>query len=103
MDGMALRLARLKKEARGAEELQRLGQQERARAQALERDLAGQAKQAKEAAERSDAAEKALMGRVMERVRGRADGKIVSDAVRTSLEACLRSKGERPKKREKKK
>src|SRR2546428_630414 len=52
---------------------------------------------------RGDAAEKALMGRVMERVRGRADGKIVSDAVRTSLEAFLRSKGERPKKKEKKK
>jgi len=52
---------------------------------------------------RGDAAEKALMGRVMERVRGRADGKIVSDAVRTSLDAFLRSKGERPKKKEKKK
>src|SRR5947199_5879994 len=42
---------------------------------------------------RGDAAEKALMGRVMERVRGRADGKIVGDAVRTSAEAFLGTKG----------
>jgi Glu-tRNA(Gln) amidotransferase subunit E-like FAD-binding protein len=39
------------------------------------------------------------MGRVMQRVRGRADGKIVSEAVRTSLEAVLQPKGERPKKK----
>jgi glutamyl-tRNA(Gln) amidotransferase subunit E len=47
---------------------------------------------------RGQAADKALMGRVMERVRGRADGKVVSDVVRKSLEAYLQSKSERPKK-----
>ena len=50
---------------------------------------------------RGAAAEKALMGHVMERVRGRADGKIVSEVVHTSLEAYLQSRGEKPKKKKK--
>ncbi len=48
---------------------------------------------------RGEAAEKALMGRVMERVRGRADGKIVNEVLHARLEASLRRKNERPKKK----
>src|SRR5207245_11693551 len=36
---------------------------------------------------RGNAAEKALMGQVMERVRGRADGKLVSEVLHERLEA----------------
>jgi glutamyl-tRNA(Gln) amidotransferase subunit E len=50
---------------------------------------------------RGEAAEKALMGRVMDRVRGRADGKLVSEVVRTTLEAALQTKGKGPKKKKK--
>lgn len=46
---------------------------------------------------RGAAAEKALMGRVMERVRGRADGKIVNEVLHTRLEASLGRKTERKK------
>ncbi len=38
------------------------------------------------------AAEKTLMGRAMERLRGRADGKLVSEVVRTRLHARLKKK-----------
>lgn len=50
---------------------------------------------------RGEAAEKALMGRVMERVRGGADGKVVSEVVHTRLAARLHptSKGEKKGKR----
>src|SRR5439155_13492768 len=39
---------------------------------------------------RGDAAEKALMGQVMERVRGRADGRLVSEVLHAHLEAQLK-------------
>ncbi|HEX9340107.1 MAG TPA: Glu-tRNA(Gln) amidotransferase subunit GatE [Thermoplasmata archaeon] len=45
--------------------------------------------------------EKALMGRVMERVRGRADGKVVSDVLRARLASRLARKAEPAKKRKK--
>ena len=48
---------------------------------------------------RGDAAEKALMGQVMERVRGRADGRLVSEVLHAHLEAQLK---EKPKGRKKK-
>ena len=44
-------------------------------------------------ASRGEAAEKGIMGRVMEKVRGRADGKIVSEVVRARLRARLASDG----------
>jgi glutamyl-tRNA(Gln) amidotransferase subunit E len=43
-------------------------------------------------AARGEAAEKALMGRVMERVRGRADGKLVSEVLHERLAGRLRPK-----------
>jgi glutamyl-tRNA(Gln) amidotransferase subunit E len=43
-------------------------------------------------ASRGEAAEKGLMGRVMERVRGRADGKVVSEILRSRLGERLRKK-----------
>jgi len=47
---------------------------------------------------RGEKAEKALMGRVMERVRGRADGKLVSEVLRARLAARVSGKkGERKK------
>ena len=49
-------------------------------------------------AARKEGAEKPLMGRVMERVRGRADGKLVSEVLHEGLANRLRA----PKKREKK-
>lgn len=51
--------------------------------------------------ERREAAEKALMGQVMERVRGRADGKLVSELVHEHLMARLPEKAEEGKKRKK--
>ena len=48
---------------------------------------------------RGDAAEKALMGEVMKRVRGRADGKLVSQVLHERLEAHLEKK---PRERKKK-
>jgi glutamyl-tRNA(Gln) amidotransferase subunit E len=49
---------------------------------------------------RGEAAEKALMGRVMERVRGRADGKRVSEVLRSRLGARIREPSkERKRKR----
>src|SRR2546425_1190109 len=50
-------------------------------------------------ASRGDAAEKALMGQVMKRVRGRADGKLVSEVLHERLETHLT---EKPKGRKKK-
>ena len=50
-------------------------------------------------ASRGDAAEKALMGQVMKRVRGRADGKLVSQVLHERLETHLT---EKPKGRKKK-
>jgi glutamyl-tRNA(Gln) amidotransferase subunit E len=47
---------------------------------------------------RKEGAEKTLMGRVMESVRGRADGKLVSEVLHERLADRLRD----PKKREKK-
>lgn len=50
---------------------------------------------------RGDAAEKTLMGQVMERVRGRADGRLVSEVLHARLAAHVgsRTKGEKKKKR----
>jgi len=45
--------------------------------------------------------EKALMGRVMERVRGRADGKVVSEVLHARLVARLSRKTDVAKKRKK--
>ena len=51
---------------------------------------------------RGAAAEKAIMGRVMEKVRGRADGKVVSEAVRKRLETRVgKGKASKGKKSEK--
>jgi glutamyl-tRNA(Gln) amidotransferase subunit E len=51
---------------------------------------------------RGAAAEKAVMGRVMEKVRGRADGKVVSETVRKRLEGRQgKRKASRGKKEEK--
>jgi len=50
-------------------------------------------------ASRREAAEKALMGEVMKRVRGRADGRLVSQVLHDRLEAHLKKK---PKGRKKK-
>jgi glutamyl-tRNA(Gln) amidotransferase subunit E len=48
--------------------------------------------------DRGEKAEKALMGRVMERVRGRADGKLVSEVLHARLAARVSGeKGERKK------
>src|SRR5216117_3026110 len=47
---------------------------------------------------RGEAAEKTLMGRVMERVRGRADGKLVSEVVHARLAARLEGTRKRRKK-----
>ena len=47
---------------------------------------------------RGEAAEKPLMGRVMERVRGRADGKLVSEVLHERLAVRLRSKPKEEKK-----
>jgi len=44
---------------------------------------------------KGEAAEKTLMGRAMERLRGRADGKLVSDVLRTRLRARLALGGEK--------
>lgn len=52
-------------------------------------------------AARGEAAEKTLMGRVMERVRGRADGKIVNDVLHARLAARLKGRGTGEKKRKK--
>jgi len=49
-------------------------------------------------AARGEAAEKALMGRVMERVRGRADGKLVSEVLHARLESRVRPKEKKGKK-----
>jgi len=46
-------------------------------------------------ATKGEGAEKALMGRAMERLRGRADGKLVSEIVHTRLRARLRGKGKK--------
>ena len=54
-------------------------------------------------ASRGEGAEKALMGRVMERVRGRADGKLVSDVLHARLEAALKRGAQGGKKGKKKK
>jgi glutamyl-tRNA(Gln) amidotransferase subunit E len=48
-------------------------------------------------AARGEAAEKTLMGRVMERVRGRADGKLVSDVLHERLAARVRGKSKEGK------
>src|SRR5881409_917317 len=50
-------------------------------------------------ASRGEAAEKALMGEVMKRVRGRADGKLVSQFLHDRLEAHLKKKPKGTKKR----
>lgn len=50
---------------------------------------------------RGEAAEKILMGRVMEKVRGQADGKLVSEIVHARLEAHLRNTAKKGKKRKK--
>src|SRR5437879_3613600 len=50
-------------------------------------------------ASRGEAAEKALMGEVMKRVRGRADGKLVSQLLHDRLEAHLKKKPKGTKKR----
>ncbi len=50
-------------------------------------------------ASRGDAAEKALMGQVMERVRGRADGKLVSEVLHERLESYLKEKTKGRKKK----
>lgn len=46
---------------------------------------------------KGEAAEKTLMGRAMERLRGRADGKLVSEVLRTRLRARVGSKKEKRK------
>jgi len=48
---------------------------------------------------RGNAAEKAVMGQVMDRVRGRADGKLVSDVLHERLEAFVEhlAKGKKKK------
>ncbi len=48
---------------------------------------------------RGNAAENALMGQVMERVRGRADGKLVSDVVHERLEAFVKQRAKGKKKK----
>ena len=48
---------------------------------------------------RGNAAEKALMGQVMERVRGRADGKLVSEVLRERLEAFVKQRAKGKKKK----
>src|SRR5213593_4542191 len=50
-------------------------------------------------ASRGEAAEKALMGEVMKRVRGRADGKLVSQLLHDRLEAHLKKKPKGTKKK----
>jgi len=54
-------------------------------------------------ASRGEGAEKALMGLVMKRVRGRTDGKLVSDVLHTRLEAALKRGAQGGKKGKKKK
>jgi glutamyl-tRNA(Gln) amidotransferase subunit E len=48
---------------------------------------------------RGNAAEKALMGQVMERVRGRADGKLVSEVLHERLEAFVKQRAKGKKKK----
>ena len=48
---------------------------------------------------RGDAAEKALMGQVMDRVRGRADGKLVSDVLHERLAAFVKQQAKGKKKK----
>ena len=50
-------------------------------------------------ASRGEGADKALMGRVMERVRGKADGKLVSDVLHERLAARLRGKSKEGKRK----
>ncbi|TLZ45665.1 MAG: Glu-tRNA(Gln) amidotransferase subunit GatE [Methanobacteriota archaeon] len=50
-------------------------------------------------AARGEGADKALMGRVMERVRGKADGKLVSDVLHERLAARLRGKSKEGKRK----
>ena len=50
---------------------------------------------------RGEAAQKALMGRVMERVRGRADGKLVSQVLHMRLKSHVTGKTKGEKKRKK--
>jgi len=48
---------------------------------------------------RGNAAEKALMGQVMERVRGRADGKLVSEVLHERLEGFVKQRAKEKKKK----
>jgi glutamyl-tRNA(Gln) amidotransferase subunit E len=49
--------------------------------------------------ERGTAAEKALMGQVMEQVRGRADGKLVSEVLHERLQAFVKQRAKGKKKK----